>query len=763
MFAKRVTTGSFPEYWLITLLSVFVMCSSIAAPEPLDNHPSNPLKKHILVLNSYNKGFKWTDNEVKGIEDKFAHDYKVKLHIEYMDSNRISGDDYDDLMYQLFKYKYRHNHFDVIISTDDPALQFLRRYRNELFGNTPLVFCGVTDLNTEKLQGFGNYTGVTEETDMIANMELVVKLHPNAKKMYIIDNRLSSIGKSLQTDFLHSLQQFQYKLDFVYLEHQDLESLKGTISSLSKDSIVLYLSFLRDPILRSYELLEVLPQISSISPVPVYGEVDYMLGYGIIGGRLISGYYQGRTAADLAYKILNGAKASDLPVIVDSPHQYMFDYMQLDRFSIPLVQLPQNRLIINEPESFYYRYKKLIFIVLAVLVALGFYIVTLLMNVKEMKKAQKGLQAILKESALPIDINLFPENTIARLRKLMPIRSDPLCFKDDEESVDRAIHSVKQFSPEARHLIKQALQVKRSLVSKKHLVAVFQNRRLPVNIIYANGQRKFDDIDQNLLEMLTNNVSMLIDNQEKLKLEESLQTARQIQMSMLPRDFTRFCDKLDVEIFAYLEPAQEVGGDLYDFFTTQKKQLVFLVGDVSDKGVPAALFMAITKTLIRAVSEQSIDPADILNKVNTELYRNNEQSMFVTLFLAVLDLSSSQLRYANAGHTPCYLLGESGGVEQIHANPGLPLGCWENASYLTEELHLHSRQSIVMYSDGVTEAMNCDHEMFESDRLEKTLQEISGKDMKQATNRIVAEVKTFAGNTRQSDDIILLMLKNKRE
>jgi len=783
---KLIALNNLKKHWCawflyasaIIIVCLFSMSSTMAYSSKESNQKAD--KKHVLVLNAYNKGYKWTDNEVQGIEDAFANEPHVILHIEYMDTKVINDEQHFLLLKNLFKNKYKTFKFDAIISTDDDALKFLRKYRDELFGKVPVIFCGVNNFNAAKVADFDHYTGVNEEADFVANMELILKNHPDLKKLYVINDRLTT-GKSLQKAFEKTIKKYHNKFHEVYLGNLSMAQIKQKVATLGNDSVVFYLSFFKDKNGVIYTPIEVIPQISAAASVPVYGSVDYMLGYGIVGGMLKNSYYQGETGAELTKRVLNGKNVNDIPVVIESPNQYMFDYKQMKRFGLSPSQLPNGSIIINEPETFFYKYKKAIFTVLAIFIILLIYIFTLLLNIRKRVRAQKGLQAILESSTALIDVHSvdgFKNGIVKSINKIIPINTNVAFFNVPELSeieegkelnaiegcgtyeYDKKKGLKKDLSTSIRGLVNQALKSKRSLTDKKHSVAIFNNKSLPVNMIYAEGDRKFDDIDNNLLEMFTSNLSMALDNLEKHKIEESLETARKIQMSMLPRGFEQFCQQYPIDIYAYLSPAKEVGGDLYDFFVKNTDQMFITVGDVSDKGVPAALFMAVAKTLIRSGAERTIDPAEILFKVNNELCQNNEESMFVTLVLGVLNLTTGKLRYANAGHTPCYLLSEDGSIEQVQAITAMPLGVFEDVEYTTEELILKDKQSIMLYSDGVTEAMNSDFDLFEEARLEASLIRSAGGNAHSIAENIIEDVKLFAGNAQQSDDITLLAVKN---
>jgi len=256
------------------------------------------------------------------------------------------------------------------------------------------------------------------------------------------------------------------------------------------------------------------------------------------------------------------------------------------------------------------------------------------------------------------------------------------------------------------------------------------------------------------------------------KIRSELRIAHEIQMSMLSRTFPAFPGRDEIDIYALLEPAKEVGGDLYDFFFIDNEHLCFLIGDVSDKGVPAALFMARSKSLIRATSmllkrEQPgiPSPSEIISEVNTELYRDNDHCMFLTLLLGILNVKTGHLVLSNAGHNPPYLLLEDR-VELIKLPYKAPLGIRPQVQYTSEEFIMHDNQSIFLYTDGITEAINKNDKFFGEKKLEKTLRTQSHLRPYAVLKMIINEVHQFADGTQQSDDITMLAIQyfgNKKE
>ena len=240
------------------------------------------------------------------------------------------------------------------------------------------------------------------------------------------------------------------------------------------------------------------------------------------------------------------------------------------------------------------------------------------------------------------------------------------------------------------------------------------------------------------------------------RMESELKIARRIQMSFLPKAFPPLPGKTPVDIAATLEPAREIGGDLYDYFLLDDDHLFFTVGDVSDKGIPAALFMAVTKTLLKGIAEKSLSPSEILQKCNLELCAGNDSMMFVTLFCGILDLRTGLLRYSNAGHEHPFILRQAGPPEEVALPEGFLLGIDEDSVYRTMELELKPGERLIVYTDGVTEAVNGAGELYSHPKLIAEIEACGSLSPEKIVGRILESVKTFSFGVPQADDITLL-------
>ena len=245
-------------------------------------------------------------------------------------------------------------------------------------------------------------------------------------------------------------------------------------------------------------------------------------------------------------------------------------------------------------------------------------------------------------------------------------------------------------------------------------------------------------------------------NEEKGRIESELQIARNIQMAMLPKVFPPYPDRHDIDIYGQLTPAREVGGDLYDFHIRDEK-LFFCIGDVSGKGVPAALVMAVTRALFRTASARENDPAKILTSMNNIMVEGNDSYMFVTMFIGIMDLATGQLSYSNAGHDAPILMGKEGnGYLPCDAN--LPLGISPGWEFTLQETVIDPKTIIFLYTDGLTEADNGNHELFKEERIFEVMEQSERQPLLLIKN-MTKGVHRFVGSAEQSDDLTMLAVQ----
>lgn len=245
----------------------------------------------------------------------------------------------------------------------------------------------------------------------------------------------------------------------------------------------------------------------------------------------------------------------------------------------------------------------------------------------------------------------------------------------------------------------------------------------------------------------------------KYRIDSELRIAREIQMSMVPRPESFPAGGAAGEVYAVMKPAKEVGGDLYNFFPIDADRLCFVIGDVAGKGVPASLFMAITQKLVRAEARnRESDPAGLVFRLNNELCDGNDTMTFVTLFLALFDRRTGEVIFCNAGHNPPYLVRPEGAAP-VKVAPAVAVGVQEDIPYANQSLRLRRGDTLFLYTDGVTEAMDGAERLYSDRRLQEVLSGLQGLQPEAMCREILADVARFVGEAEQSDDITMVALR----
>ncbi len=272
----------------------------------------------------------------------------------------------------------------------------------------------------------------------------------------------------------------------------------------------------------------------------------------------------------------------------------------------------------------------------------------------------------------------------------------------------------------------------------------------------------FDDLEITINKTL-DEIRLVRKSQEEhhqlLSIQHDLATAHEIQQAILPMVFPPFPHRKDFDIYASMTAAKEVGGDFYDFFMIDNERLGFVIGDVSGKGVPAAIFMAVSRTLIRATGLKGISVEECIDYANHLLCNESTSCMFVTVFYGILDTRTGEIDYVNGGHNPPYLIRADGTLESVPLTGGPILGFLEDEHFKPGKIHLHKGDTLYLYTDGVTEAFNNDDEAYGDDRLEALLRAHGTEPIKELIQTSVTGVQEFCEDAPQSDDITLMVIR----
>ncbi len=331
-------------------------------------------------------------------------------------------------------------------------------------------------------------------------------------------------------------------------------------------------------------------------------------------------------------------------------------------------------------------------------------------------------------------------------------------FKVDELKMKQAEEQARMKMEQARLRMEQAEQQIRSIVIIASIIVlalvafIYFRHKAAKRLEKAHAQ-----LEDTHSQLLTAYDQLEATTTAKERIESDLRIARNIQMGMVPHTFP---DREDVDLYASMTPAKEVGGDLYDYLIMGDK-LFFCLGDVSGKGVPASLFMAMARNMFHVLAQQDLQPAEIATRLNNTLSEDNESSMFVTMFIGVADLTTGRLGFCNAGHNPPVLIG-SGTTEFVEMIPNAPIGLWPGLEYEGEEIADITGRPLFVYTDGLNEAENRQQEQFTDERLLQILETTPFESARQTVELLKAEVEKHRDGAEPNDDLTMLCVEVKR-
>lgn len=311
---------------------------------------ATPPVPHILVLNSYNTGYDWWEEEMAGLRKGLSKAYpRYELYIEHLDTKKFHTKKHFPAEAGLLEVKYSKRKLDVIIAMDNAALEFATMYRQRISPGTPLVFCGINDYEPAMIAGQSSVTGVAEYHDSIGTLGLALKLHPETRNVIVVHD-YTDTGLAIRSELEKSADHFpSVKLRF--MEEMPLEETVNKLKEITPGTLVLMLSYTVEKGGRTFSHSEAARLVSSASPVPVYSVYAAQLGNGVVGGRMLEGQIEGQKAAELAVRIVGGEPIEKMPVITGDLSRPMFDYRVLMKFNISPAKLPTDAVMINIPPS----------------------------------------------------------------------------------------------------------------------------------------------------------------------------------------------------------------------------------------------------------------------------------------------------------------------------------------------------------------------------------------------------------------------------
>lgn len=400
--------------------------------------------KNVLVLHSYNEGFSWTNSISKGVNSTLNESSNnLNIIFDYMDLKEKSDSDYIHSFYKLQKSKYPHIKFDVIIASDNGAMEYLLKYGEELFPKVPIVFCGINDIKDNSTINNELHKIILEDIEIEEMIENIGRILPEVNTINICGSD-SDFGKNSFEDTIKICEKFN-EYNFNFYKNITIENLKLKIEGskkntafifhtnpfLDKDGHYRYINNIKDDTFKN-------------SPVPLFSFWDFDLGYGTLGGKITSGLYQGEEAAKIAIKILNGSPLESIPTISNSPNKFMYDFNQLKKFKVSKNVLPDDSIIINESPSFFQKYKELVITSLIIFLFLVTIIYFLSLIIYHKKKSERELSHSYEElSAVYEELTATEEELRAQYEELQEneeiIRTNEERFRFAIEGANDAI------------------------------------------------------------------------------------------------------------------------------------------------------------------------------------------------------------------------------------------------------------------------------------------------------------------------------------
>ncbi|RBQ28780.1 sensor histidine kinase [Aliarcobacter vitoriensis] len=349
--------------------------------------------KEVLLIHSYHKGYAWTDDISKAIENNFSKHENIELTTVYMDTKRIDDKSYLENLSKLYKEQFYNRKFDLIIISDNNAFDFIKDYYEDLFKGIPILFCGLNDYTKERLNSlpFKDVSGVAEAVDIENNFELISKLHPNIQNLLIINDK-SITGLAVKKDLVKIMEKYKERFSIEYTDNLEINDLKQKVSNLEKGkSAILFVLLFKDTTGKYFTHKQSFEQVRKVSEVPIYGLWDFYLNSGMVGGLLTSAVAQGQTVSNMAIEVLNGKDIKDIPVLEKSPNLYIFNYDELKRFNLNISKYIENPIIINEPSSIYKEHKNFFIITILTISLLSIIVVILKANIKRRERLEREL------------------------------------------------------------------------------------------------------------------------------------------------------------------------------------------------------------------------------------------------------------------------------------------------------------------------------------------------------------------------------------
>ena len=397
----------------ITLVIAWAACTVSAAY----GQTSGPNKFNVLFLNSYQYGYKWSDRILDGIKAAFDESgLNVDLNIEYMDTKIRYDQQVKMHLFALYAHKYRNVTFDAVIVSDNNGFDFYLQFQSELFPNVPTIFCGVNDFSPQSLQGYKHISGVIETFDIKTNLDLIQKFHPNRKKIVIVEDN-STTAKAIRSEMLKAFNKLSPVPQYQILKANHLDQLIRDAKAMADEAVFYIIPFYMDNPKGRSNANEIVEAIYQVTQAPIYSNWKFMLGSGVIGGKVIDGFAHGKAAGQMAVRVLEGEDVSDIPIVKPNDEPIIFDNNLLEKFHINRDDLPAGYSLINRSAYFFEIDRQLFWIMILGAILVTVTLVFLMFNISQRQAAENKLKdqlAFVSQLMNAIPIPIYFKNEAGR-------------------------------------------------------------------------------------------------------------------------------------------------------------------------------------------------------------------------------------------------------------------------------------------------------------------------------------------------------------
>lgn len=472
--------------------------------------------KSVLIINSYSTEYSWTVDTIEGVKDKLGeYSPSIDIKTEYMDTKNNNTKDYIRSLYQVYKGKYKDVHFDGIIVCDDNGLRFILEYANDLFGETPIFYCGINSTSVYEEGILESLVGIIEEASIRETLDIALEANPDLSKVYLLKEESTS-GKITTNEILKEMDLYE-NIDVELIEGNNLHEISKNINDIDEVNSILLLTFFAvDKEGNVYNSVEsTFEKLIKNSNIPVYGLWDFGFGHGVIGGKMISGYSQGVEVSKYLIDYFESGKYEAGTSRVENIH--MYDYEAMMTYGIDPSIIPENSIVINRPISFTERHRDAIMWSIVIITVLGIYIILLRVQIRrgierekntleELMEAKKMSSLVSIMNRLSHEMNTPLGNLVTSLSHMdnttRKIKSSALAGNLTSKDLSKALDSYEAIHDIMEKGIDSTMKISESFreISKDNSVPKIKyNLLMKINVIVDSLKKKNEDIDTVLL------------------------------------------------------------------------------------------------------------------------------------------------------------------------------------------------------------------------------------------------------------------------